>query len=73
MRRKKMVNSDLSPKTASAVRAADAARAARGQGRSLAVAVSTRQPTPQEQRRFHAAADVFLAELVRRRLRCGKD
>jgi hypothetical protein len=32
------------------------------------LAVATRRQTPEEQRQFHAALDVFLAELVRQHL-----
>lgn len=73
MSRNKKLNSELSPKTVSAVRVANAARPSKNVGRSLTVAVSTRRPTPPQERRIKAAANVFLAELVRQHLRCGKD
>lgn len=44
------------------------------QGRALAVAVSVRQQTPEEERRFHAALHLFLSEIVRQQLgRQGND
>lgn len=69
-RKNRAVSSDAAHATALA-RAADATLPKRFHGARLSLTVAKRQPTLEEKRRFHAALDLLLTELIHQQL--GRD